>query len=81
MIQKINVGESSQELIAILKQFNVAYNLFVAYMNKHYGINRGNQCEFEEEFYDKWCDVTSVVDNLLSENMLFEMRETNFTSI
>lgn len=77
----VKVCEQSQELIAILQKFNECYDMFCAYMDKHYGENRGRSCSFEEDFYDKWCDVTSIVDDCLCKSMIGELRETRFASI
>lgn len=76
----IKVSEESADLIAILKQFNIAYDMFVEYLDKHYGKKRGKD-ENEERFYDTWCDVTSVVEKYLSQAMFWELRESHFTSI
>lgn len=76
----VKVCEESAALIAILRQFNVAYDMFGEYMDKYYGKNRSKN-EDEGKFYDTWCDVTGVVEKLLSQTMFWELRETNFSSI
>ncbi len=78
----VTVCERSQELIAILKKFSEAYSMFADYMTKHYGEHRNrNEYTFEDDFYDKWCDVTDIVEKQLCDAMLHELRETKFTSI
>ena len=77
----VKVCESSMELIAILRQFNIAYEMFQTYIEKHYGGAKGPHEKAENEFYDRWCDVTSVVEKFLCDSMLYELRETKFTSI
>lgn len=76
----VKVGEQSKDLIEILKQFNIAYNMFMMYMNRYYG-EKHQERKSEDEFYDKWCEVTSVVEDHLCKAMLWELRETDFTSI
>lgn len=77
----VKVCEQSQELIAVLKKFNEAYDMFYAYMDKQYGKDRGTEFSFEEDFYNRWCDVTSIVDDCLCKAMIWELRESKFESI
>lgn len=77
----VKVCEQSQELIAILKKHNETYNMFVDYLDKHYGKNRGTELSFEEDFYDKWCGMTSVVEDCLGKIMIGELRDSDFKSI
>ncbi len=76
----IKVGEQSRDLIDILQQLNVAYDMFKSYLDKHYGLQRGYN-EGETKFYNAWCDVTHIVERFLCEEMLWELRESKFTSI
>ena len=76
----IKVCEQSQDLLEILRQFDKAYNMFVEHMDKYYGENRGSN-ELEDKFYDRWCHVTSVVEEYLWSSMIYALRETHFTSI
>ncbi len=76
----IEVGEQSRDLIDILKQFNVAYEMFQTYMEKHYGPHHGYK-EDDTRFYDAWCGVTHVVEDILCQVMLWELRDSHFTSI
>lgn len=55
--------------------------MFVDYLDKHHGKDRGTGLSFEEDFYNKWCDVTSIVDDCLCKAMIWELRESKFESI
>ena len=77
----IKVCEESRDLIAILKQFNIAYDMFGEYMEKYYGKDRGASCEFGTDFYSKWCSVTSIVEDCLTKTMICNLRETHFSTI
>lgn len=77
----VRVCSQSKDLIEILKLFDKAYAMVSDYMDKYYGEKRGVESPFENDFYNRWCEVTSVVDSELTRSMLWELRESHFSSI
>lgn len=77
----IKVGEQSRDLIDILEQFNIGYDMFQTYMEKYYTDAERLEMKVDEDFYHSWCKMINVVEDHLSKIMIYELTESHFTSI